>query len=188
MTQRAVVENTTVILADPPWPHANGSVTNSGKSPKYPLMSLVDVESLAGTVQHLAGSDAVLYLWTTTPHLPGALQVIDSWGFTYRSLHVWRKTRIACGFWARSNAELCLIAERGRPASPTPSLLMKTIIEGAPASSRHSSKPDSIPRTIEDHWPAARKIELFARDTRDGWESYGIDVGYKITATGIEKI
>lgn len=43
---RVAGEKTTVIIADPPWPHANGSRTNSGKSPKYPLMNLREIAAL----------------------------------------------------------------------------------------------------------------------------------------------
>lgn len=68
--------STTVMLADPPWPHANGSRTNSGKSPKYPLMNLREIAALGPAVSELAGSHAVLYLWSTGPHLPGAINTV----------------------------------------------------------------------------------------------------------------
>jgi N6-adenosine-specific RNA methylase IME4 len=177
--------DTAVIVADPPWPHANGSRTNSGKSPKYPLMNLREIGALGPVVELLAGDDAVLYLWATTPHLPGAIDTMRAWGFTYRSLHVWRKSRLACGFWARSNAEIVLVGERGRPCAPIGSLLSPTIMEGAPEANGHSTKPSTVHEMTERLWPDARKIELFARRSRRGWESYGSDLGHKITASGL---
>ena len=110
--------NVTVMIADPPWPHANGSRTNSGKSPKYQLMNLKEIAALGPVVTKLAGDDAVLYLWATCPHLPGAIATIESWGFRYRSYLVWRKQTVASGYWARSDAEICLIAEKGYPQGP----------------------------------------------------------------------
>jgi len=178
-------EQTVVVLADPPWPHANGSRTNSGKSPKYPLMNLREIAALASTVGTLSGEDAVLYLWATTPHLPGAIDVLRAWGFIYRSFHVWQKSRVACGFWARSNAEILLIGEKGRPQGTTPELLMPTILAGEPLPNGHSSKPSVVHKMIERLWPHSRKVELFARDRRAGWDSFGADIGTTITSTGI---
>lgn len=182
---RVSADKTTIILADPPWPHANGSRTNSGKSPKYPLMNLREIGSLGGVVSRLAGDDAVLYLWATTPHLPGAIDTISAWGFTYRSLHVWRKAKIACGFWARSNAEIVLIGERGRPCPPNRLMLMSTILEGAAERRAHSSKPVVLHELIERQWGASRKIELFARRNRPEWECYGSDLGHIISERGV---
>ena len=182
---RALDENTTIILADPPWPHANGSKTNSGKSPKYPLMNLREIACLGEAIGALAGDDAVLYLWATGPHLPGAISTVSEWGFTYRSFHVWKKRRLACGFWARSNAELLLIAERGRPCPPRPAALAPTVMDGDPWSSMHSAKPDFAHAQIERQWPHARKIELFARQSRSGWETLGSDLGMHITHHGV---
>jgi N6-adenosine-specific RNA methylase IME4 len=182
---RASCEQTTIVLADPPWPHANGSRTNSGKSPKYPLMNLRDISALGPTVTELAGAHAVLYLWATGPHLPGAISTIEDWGFRYRSFHVWQKKGVACGFWVRSNAELLLIAERGRPYPPAGSELAATVFTGAALSRQHSAKPDFIHRQIERQWPTARRIELFARSDRAGWETFGADLGTTITSDGI---
>jgi N6-adenosine-specific RNA methylase IME4 len=180
-------DQTTIIVADPPWPHANGSRTNSGKSPKYPLMNLREIAALGPAVERLAGDDAVLYIWATTPHLPGAIDTIRAWGFRYRSLHVWRKTKIACGFWARSNAELVLVGERGRPCAPNESLLAATIMDAPPEVSRlHSAKPSTVHEMVERLWPGARKRELFARRERDGWQGYGSDLGHRIEPTSFQ--
>ncbi len=170
----------TVLLADPPWPHANGSRTNSGKSPKYPLMSFEEINQLSANALQAVGDHGVLYLWATSPHLPRAIETMSTWGFTYRSWHVWRKPKIACGFWVRSNAELLLIGERGRPAEPK--IKHASVIEGDRWSAQHSAKPDRVYEIIEKAWPAARKVEWFARQRRDGWECLGADLGARLAA------
>lgn len=182
---RVGAERTSVIVADPPWPHANGSRTNSGKSPKYPVMLLREIAALRSPVTAMAGDDAVLYMWSTTPHLPGAIQVMEAWGFRYRSLLVWRKRSVAAGFWVRSDAEVCLIGERGRPCAPSAADLPRTIIDADRTERRHSSKPDAIHRIVERLWPEARKIELFARQERTGWACYGADLGSMIHPAGV---
>lgn len=185
---RVSEQDTTVILADPPWPHANGSRTNSGKSPKYPLMLLREVEGVGPTVKGIAGDNAVLFMWATSPHLPGAIEVMKAWGFTYKSFRVWRKGRIACGFWTRSNAEIVLIGERGRPAAPVIGSVWPTVFRGDRAEARHSSKPSAMHVQVEESWPNARKVELFARVTREGWECIGADLGQSLTPEGVTPV
>lgn len=185
---RVAQNETTVLIADPPWPHANGSRTNSGKSPKYPLMSLTEIAELRRTISDLAGDNAVLYLWATGPHLPGAIDILHAWDFTYRSFHVWAKTRIACGFWARSNAEIVFIGERGRPAAPSTTQLASTIFTSTKTANHHSSKPTTIHEIVERLWPEAHKVELFARHTRPGWKAFGSELGTLITPTGIRNL
>lgn len=166
----------TVLLADPPWPHANGSVTNSGKSPKYPLMTFSEIEGLSDRAKQTVGEDGVLYLWATVPHLPMALKCMESWGFKYRSWHVWAKKRVACGYWARSNAELLLIGERGFPQGPVS--VSPSVVTGEPWGNVHSAKPDEVYDLIERAWPESAKVEWFARRERPGWVQKGGDFGW----------
>lgn len=170
---------TTVLIADPPWPHANGSRTNSGKSPKYPLMLLSEICALGPVVRKLAGDDAVLYLWVTSPCLLKSAEVLESWGFTYRSYHAWVKDRAACGFWNRSDAEVCIVAERGRPSSPA-GALPRTVFRAPRLRGVHSSKPSVIHEVVERLWKDSRKVELFARSVRPGWACYGSDLGLPV--------
>jgi N6-adenosine-specific RNA methylase IME4 len=148
-------------------------------------MNLREIKELRGAVAALSGDHAVLYAWATAPHLPGAIDVLSAWGFTYRSYLVWKKSKIACGFWARSNAEIVLIGERGRPCAPASATLPATVFEAPALQIRHSSKPDRLHEIIEASWPRSRKIELFARTERVGWEAYGTDLGHVIGPGGV---
>jgi N6-adenosine-specific RNA methylase IME4 len=183
---RVSEEKTTIVIADPPWPHANGSRTNSGKSPKYKLMLLREIEELGETVRGISGDNSVLYMWATTPHLYGAMNVMLAWGFNHRSIHVWSKKKIACGFWARSNAEIVLIGERGKPAPPR--ILRATIFNGESEAPDHSSKPPVLHEIVESAWPSGKKVELFARRKRSGWDCIGYELGHLITASGVVAI
>jgi N6-adenosine-specific RNA methylase IME4 len=136
-------------------------------------------------VKNLVGEHAVLYLWVTAPYLLKSVEVLETWGFSYRSYHVWSKEKVGTGFWARSDAEVCLIAERGRPAPPPSSELEKTIFRAPKLCNQHSSKPSRIHDVVERCWPESRKIELFARAVRPGWECYGSDLGTLLTPGGI---
>ena len=67
--------------------------------------------------------NCALFLWVTFPQLPEAFRVIKAWGFRYKTVaFVWIKLNrsgqgyfFGLGYWTRSNAEICLLATRGKP-------------------------------------------------------------------------
>jgi N6-adenosine-specific RNA methylase IME4 len=105
---------------------------------------------------------------------PDAFQVIDSWGFTFRTHCVWIKPSIGPGQWVRNRHELLLIANRGSFAPPEPEDRIDSVIE-APRG-RHSEKPECLYELIERMYPHASKLELFARRRRPGWAAWGNEV------------
>jgi N6-adenosine-specific RNA methylase IME4 len=161
-----------VILADPPWPYQAYSAASGmerAAEAHYPCMSIEDICALP--VADLATPDAVLFLWTTNPHLFTARSVLEAWGFEYRTNIVWVKDVAGLGYWVRNQHELLLIAARGNMRSPP---------EGRRPSSRimsprreHSRKPDETYALIEAVYPEFAKIELFARHPRPGWHAWG---------------
>lgn len=66
-----------------------------------------------------------------------------------------------------------IIATRGRPPCERPALFPTSIIPGAQR--EHSRKPDWPQARIDQRFPDARKIELFARRPRKGWTVWGND-------------
>ena len=74
-------------------------------------------------VETLAEKDCLLFLWATFPQLPEALRLIQAWGFTFKTVaFVWLKLNkksptwfYGLGYWTRGNAEICLLAKRGKP-------------------------------------------------------------------------
>ena len=149
-----------VIVADPPWQY------DSGNSLPYPTMALDAIKAMP--VRDLADDSAILWLWTTNAHLPMAFQVIDSWGFEYKTVLTWVKDRMGTGEWLRGRTEHCLLGARGKPV-----FLHGTDSTALEAARReHSRKPDEFYTMVERICPGSR-LELFARQTRDGWLSYG---------------
>lgn len=180
-----------VIYADPPWRFATYSDKGKGRSAEahYDCLSIDDIKRFP--VASWAASDAVLLLWTTDPLLPRALEVIEAWGFTYKTVgFYWVKLnksaqrRLArghlterdfftgLGFWTRANPEPCLLATRGAPkrlAGDVPKLLIAPRRE-------HSRKPDETYARIERLLPGLY-LELFARQSRPGWDGFGDQEG-----------
>lgn len=160
-----------VILADPPWAFRANSDEKPGKGARrhYPCMPLEDICALP--VAPIAARTALLLMWVTVPFAAAADEVIRAWGFRYKSQLVWPKSRIGTGYWARNQHELLLIATRGRYPCPRPALFPTSIIPGAQR--EHSRKPEWPLDVLDRRLPDARKLEMFARRPRRGWEVWG---------------
>lgn len=159
-----------VLYADPPWRYEH-SVTDSRQiENQYPTMSLDDICALP--IGEITEPDAVLLLWATSPKLAEAMQVIDAWGFTYRSCMVWDKERMGMGYYARQQHELLLIAARGNLPVPEAANRPRSVIR-IERDEKHSAKPHEFYQIIERMYPEYRKVELFARERRPDWAAWG---------------
>ena len=109
-----------IIYADPPWRYSAKKVQGAAEN-HYTTMSIDELCALP--VAELAAKDSALFMWATFPQLPEALRLIRAWGFTYKSVaFVWLKKNkkadswfYGLGFWTRANAEVCLLATKGKP-------------------------------------------------------------------------
>ena len=176
-----------VIYVDPPWTFRTWSNRGKCRSPEkhYDCMSLADVRALP--VPDIAAEDCALFLWATDPLLPEAFKLIEAWGFTYKTVAFhWAKlnksapgrTRlllstsdffVGMGYWTRANPELCLLATKGKPQRVSMSV-RRLVIEPR---REHSRKPDEVAYRIVDLMGDVPRIELFARQSRHGWTTWG---------------
>jgi N6-adenosine-specific RNA methylase IME4 len=161
-----------VLHADPPWHfevYNEESGVERAAGNYYPTMSLDEICALP--VLSLAAPDAILFMWTTAPHLQESFQVLAAWGFEYKTNAVWVKDKIGLGYFVRNQHELLLVATRGDMPSPSPANRPPSVIS-APRR-EHSRKPDEAYALIEAMYPALPKLELFARQRRPGWDVWG---------------
>lgn len=134
-------------------------------------------ELCALPVADIAAEDSALFLWATFPQLPEALRLIKAWGFTYKTVaFVWLKLNkkahtwfYGLGFWTRGNAEVCLLATRGRPKRKSAGVHQFII---SPIE-QHSKKPDETRDKIAALMGDVPRIELFARQETAGWDTWG---------------
>lgn len=168
-----------IIYADPPWTYRDKALAgNRGAICKYPVMSIEDLCKLP--VGGVADNDCVLFMWATMPKLDECFQVIKAWGFEYKTVaFTWIKRNkkspsyfFGMGRWTRANAELCLLATKGRPkrVSASVSSIIDTPIES------HSKKPDEARKKILTLLGDLPRIELFAREKPEGWDVWGNEV------------
>jgi N6-adenosine-specific RNA methylase IME4 len=156
-----------VICADPPWRYEQAVTATRAIENHYPTMAVEDIVALPCP----ADDDAVLFLWATNPKLIEAMQVMQAWGFEYRTNIVWVKDRPGMGYYARGQHELLLIGRRGSFPVPDPEDRPSSVLE-APRQ-QHSQKPDSSYALIERMYPAHKKLEMFSRRPRAGWDVWG---------------
>lgn len=173
-----------VVICDPPWTFKPYSAKGGKKAPKYDVMTEQQLIELAPTVANVVGRNSVMMMWGTLSTLEINLRVLRAWGFKYKSARVWRKSTVGTGYWARCDAEVLLIGTRGRVRLPA-GAKGRSIFEGERVERRHSSKPAYVHQWCERGYATERKIELFARQSRQGWECIGSDLGTRITPEGL---
>jgi N6-adenosine-specific RNA methylase IME4 len=174
------VSNYDVILADPPWRYDFSRSASRAIERQYPTMTPDELKAIP--VGEWAAPDSVLFLWATAPKLPLALEVMATWGFTYRTNAVWDKGLIGMGYYFRGQHEHLLIGNRGKPRLPVASTRQSSVIHER--RTRHSAKPVAAYEAIEGMYPHARKLELFARAGRNGWDAWGNEAPQAIRAAG----
>jgi N6-adenosine-specific RNA methylase IME4 len=160
-----------ILYADPPWSYNDqrlATVAGGVAVAQYPPM---DTETICGlSVPSIALRDSVLFLWATSPLLPDAMRVIDSWGFTYKASFVWDKQRGFNGHYNDVRHELLLVAVRGKCQPQSETLPPSVITE---KKTRHSAKPATFRSIIDGLYPHGPRIELFAREAPQGWDVWG---------------
>jgi N6-adenosine-specific RNA methylase IME4 len=168
-----------VIVADPPWRYEQ----KHARPLPYGTMSPEELKSLPVK----AAKNALLFMWATGPHIPQAIEVMESWGFSYVTVaFVWKKTarngKLVCGmgFYTRSCCEYVLLGRRGKGVSSW--IQDHSVNQMIEAHKReHSRKPDEFWQCVErllGPSPGLRKIELFARERRPGWFAWGNQVDF----------
>ncbi len=167
-----------IIYADPPWNYtATGqSIPCRNKEGQpYIAMRMIDIYDFKIPDTE---DDCVLFLWATAPLLPEALFTMKSWGFEYKSIaFTWIKKNKknkatnfwGMGSWTRSNPEYCLLGVKGKPKAVSHSV--HSVIEES--IEEHSKKPDIVRDKIVELCGDIKRIELFARNKVNGWDSFG---------------
>jgi N6-adenosine-specific RNA methylase IME4 len=162
-----------VILADPPWEYDNTGLEGSAAL-QYETMALDDIKGLRDTKDldaHTA-ENATLFLWVTAPMLNAGFEVVHAWAYTYKASAFWLKGRTGTGFYFGGGFEILLVATRGQHVPDYRGRTLPSNVIDVPRST-HSSKPDEAYQLIEYMYPDARRLELFARQRRRGWKSWG---------------
>ncbi len=153
------------ILADPPWKYGKGWGWGAGEY--YPLMKLEDICKLNVP----SAKNSHLWLWCPNGLLPQGIQVMKEWGFEYKTCLTWAKNRSIFGYYLKGQTEQLLFGVKGKlpPNDRKQTTLINAKIR------KHSQKPDEVYEIIEKISPKPY-LELFARNKRNGWDTWGNEV------------
>lgn len=186
-----------VIYADPPWKQKAGRkiggykmedgkqlfVSEGNKSLDLPYPTMTVDEIAAIPVKSIVAKDAHLFMWVTNKYLLKAETVINAWGFKYVTCITWKKKKMGGGLggMVRGTSEFLLFCRRGNLKAT--GIIPESVIEakrpyvnGYPC---HSKKPEVFAKMIEQVSPG-RRLEMFARSQRAGWDVFGNQVDNSI--------
>lgn len=195
MTHRMWSEHYDVVLADPPWSYY-GQQDKWGAAAKfYPLMA--DHEIRALPVANLLTPRSVVFLWATGPRLDFAIQCLSDWGLAYRGMaFVWVKTKLSGEPIGAQGVRPSIVkpttefviagspVARGRPLPLADEGVPQVVMAPKQA---HSTKPREVHERIERLYPSARRIELFARAARQGWDAWGHEAPRALSTSGAQR-
>jgi len=194
-----------VALIDPPWEFKTWSDKGKGRSPEnhYPVLDLAELKTLK--VLDILEPDAAVFMWAIPPGIEQAFELVRAWNkrattkaseLTFRTFgFFWVKTgkdpaaklakaealsledingvlSMGLGYYTRANCEPCLLFVRGS-MPPASRGVKNTVIAERMA---HSAKPTVFYERIEEMYPDAAKIEIFARSRRPGWDAIGNEI------------
>jgi len=176
------------VAADPPWFERGGGQYKRGADRHYSLLSTPEIiDTMRYSPFWLPDkSGCLLWLWTTSNFLQDAFTVIDALDFKYITHFVWVKDKIGLGQRSRQRHEHLLLARMGKVPVPLPPDRPDSVIDEAEAyeeifggslrvtKEQHSRKPLEAYRRIERSCEGPR-LEMFAREPRDGWTVWGND-------------
>ena len=171
-----------LIYADPPWKQSKGGKksvreNSSGKPLDYPTCSLDEIKEHLRLATESTTENSILFLWTIDKYLFEAQQIAESLDYKLHARMIWDKvTGIPAAFTVRYGHEYLLYMYKGKltPVAKDERGKIHTVFRERVT--KHSKKPDIAYEIIERLYPDLKKLEMYARETRDGWDSFGNEV------------
>jgi len=183
----------TLLYSDPPWLYYGDPNKDQAAGKHYDCMASGDLKSMS--VREIVAKRAVHIMWVTSTKVGQAVELLEAWGTPFRAIfQVWVKTRrdgtpiVGQGVrpsFTKATGELMLIGST-HPKGRTLPILTEAMefFLFAPRPPEHSQKPEKARQNIEALFGTKiPRIELFARRTAPGWDSFGNEVephGYRL--------
>lgn len=173
-----------IIYADPPWNYPRKQYQSDNRKMTsindfYKTISNEEMCKLP--INTITDNDCILFLWVTDSHLEVGIDVIKSWGFSYRTIgFTWVKQYknnsicVNVAPYTLKSTEICLIGLKGKLKNIKKSNKVKNLVFAE--RTKHSKKPNEVRNRIEEFCYDLPKIELFARQKYEGWDAWGDEV------------
>ena len=167
-----------IVYADPPWKQKKGGYKkarpkSSGSELDYPTLSIDDIKDILSSVS--TNDKHNFFIWTIDKYLKECEDMMKDLGYNLHSRIIWNKvTGIPAAFTVRYSHEYLLwFYKKGNILKPHKETEGKYSTVFTEQVSRHSKKPIYTYEMIEDMFRDSEKLELFARNERKGWDSFG---------------
>lgn len=186
-----------IILADPPWKFGSKAYQDNNRDmlvlekTQYETLSVDELKKL--NVKEISDEDCICFMWVTDSHLKEGIEVLESWGFKYKTIGFnWIKKYKSGSFcvnfapWTLKSWEICLIGIKGIMGK----YKITNNIQGLVIEERisHSKKPEEVRKRIESLFGNIPRIELFARQRKEGWDVWGNEVNSDIELKNEDKL
>lgn len=172
-----------IIYADPPWQFGSKAYQDNSRTmlsldkTQYPTMTIDEIKNLP--IKNIIADNAACFLWVTDSHLKEGLEVLESWGFKYKTIAFnWIKHyesgEVCVNFapWTLKSWEICLLGFKGSMGKFKKSNNVRGLITSI--RTKHSKKPEEARNKIITLFgDSIPKLELFARQKHKGWDSWG---------------
>lgn len=173
-----------IIYTDPAWKQRRGGAKNvrpnsSGKDLDYPAMELSEIKGLHERVLKNNTEDKHnVFMWTIDKYLHETEQMMKELGYELHARMIWDKvTGIPSAFTVRYSHEYLLwFYKKGNILMPCEETRGKYTTVLREPSTKHSKKPVCAYEMLENMFPNAKKLEMFARNEHDGWDCWGNEV------------
>lgn len=168
-----------IIYSDPPWQQTKGGLRksrpNQGKELDYPTMTMQDIQTIHASCSTIVDECHNFFMWTIDKYLIESQKMMKDIGYELHARFVWDKCNgIAPAFTVRFAHEYLLwFYHKGKMLKPCEETRGKYTTVIREPSTVHSRKPQAAYKMIEDMFPQCNKFELFSRNTRTGWDSWG---------------
>lgn len=171
-----------IIYSDPPWRQTKGGKKNvrensSGKPLDYKTCSLDEIKEHLQQADSLTSDNTVLFLWTIDKYLFEAQKIAEELGYKLHARMIWNKvTGIPAAFTIRYGHEYLLYMYKGKLIPVAKDERGKIHSVFTEQVKKHSQKPEIAYQIIERLYPNTEKLEMYARQERNGWDCWGDEV------------
>lgn len=169
-----------VIYADPPWQKKKGGLRksrpNQSRNLDYKTLSIEEIKNILSNVK--AEEKHNFFVWTIDEFLFDCENMMKELGYSLHARLIWDKENgVAPAFTVRYSHEYLLwFYKKGNMLKPCENMRGKQTTVFREKSTKHSKKPLIAYEIIEKMFPNTEKIELFARNERENWDSFGDEI------------
>lgn len=173
-----------ILMVDPPWKQRKGGRRkvrpNQGRSLDYPTMSVEEIFSLLDNdIFLLAARDHQVFMWAIDKYLVECEIQMLKRGYKRHCRFIWNKMNgIAPAYTVRFVHEYLIWYYKGPFAPVCTSIRGKLTTVFSERSRQHSRKPDIAYSMVRHLYPNSRKLDVFSREKRQGWDQYGNQINY----------